>query len=386
MTTLNACRPLLEQYPALKGKLPHTPLGVLPTPVERLCEFEAAVEARTTSLFIKRDDVSGVPYGGNKVRKLEFILPYVQAKGYKEVLTFGGAGSNHALATAIYAKRMGIGCISMLIDQPNAYSVRYNLLMSLQTDAELHLSPNMLAITVASIKELFAHKWRKSVFPYIIPPGGTFPLGMIGFINAALELKMQVDKGELPEPDYIYAASGSMGTVVGLLLGLKLAGLKTKVAAVRVTELKFTSMKKARRLYDGTVCLLHKYDTIFPLLPFPAADFQLNHNFYGDAYGLYTPEAIEAVQLLNETSGIHLEGTYTGKTAAALLADMKSGKLDNKTVLFWNTHNSNDFSNEIADADYRNLPEAFHKYFEEDVQPLDKGRSVSEEYSSAQLK
>lgn len=378
MTNLNVCRPLLEQHPVLKEKLPHTPLGALPTPVERLRQLEAACEARTTSLFVKRDDLSGAPYGGNKVRKLEFILPYVQAKGYKEVLTFGGAGSNHALATVLYAKKMGIGCISMLIDQPNAHSVRRNLLMSLQPNAELHLSPNMVAITAASIKELFAHKWRNGVFPYIIPPGGTFPLGMIGFVNAALELKVQVDNGELPEPDYIYAASGSMGTVVGLMLGLKLAGLKTKVAAVRVTELKFTSMKKARRLYDGTVRLLHKQDSRFPLLPFPAGDFQLNHNFYGDAYGLYTPEAMEAVQLLNETSGIHLEGTYTGKTVAALLADMKSGKLDNKTVLFWNTHNSNDFSNDIASTDYHDLPGAFHKYFEADVQPLDKGRSVSE--------
>ena len=372
MTQTNIHRPLLEQYPELKRSLPFTPMGVLPTPVERLDALEAALGAQDTQLFIKRDDLSGAPYGGNKVRKLEFILPHVQAKGYKEVLTFGGAGSNHALATALYAKQLDIGCVSMLIDQPNAHSVQRNLLMSLQAGAELHLSSNMVAITAASLRQLFAHKRNTGTFPFIIPPGGTSPLGMIGFVNAALELKMQIENGEIPEPDYIYAASGSMGTVVGLLLGLKVAGLKTQVAAIRVTELKYTSMKKAKRLFNGTVRLLHKHDADFPLLPFPIADFQLNHNFYGNAYGLYTPEAMEAIRLLDETSAIHIEGTYTGKTVAALLADIKAGKLHNKTVLFWNTHNSTDLSNDIEGADYHDLPKAFHKYFEEDVQPLDR--------------
>lgn len=371
MTQTNILRPLLEHYPGLKGSLPHVSLGALPTPVERLHNLEASIDAKGAKLFIKRDDLSGAPYGGNKVRKLEFILAHVLATGHTEVLTFGGAGSNHALATALYGQQLGIGCVSMLVDQPNACCVQRNLLMSLRAGVELHLSPGMITITGATLKQLFSHKWRTGSFPYLIPPGGTSPLGMIGFVNAAFELKSQVDNGDLPEPDYIYAASGSMGTVVGLMLGLKAAGLKTQVVAIRVTELKYTSMRKAKRLFNATVRLLRKHDSSFPLLPFSTDDFHLNHSFYGQAYGLYTPEAMNAVRLLHETSGMHLEGTYTGKTFAALLADIEAGKLDGKNVLFWNTHNSLDFSDEIDGVDYHDLPRTFYKYFEGNVQPLD---------------
>lgn len=364
-------RPLFARYPGMYGVLPHVSLGTLPTPVERLQTLEQVLGVSDTRLYVKRDDLSGRPYGGNKVRKLEFLLARAAQQGYKEVLTFGGAGSNHALATGLYARQMGLQSISMLIPQPNAQGVRTNLLMSLHAGIELHQSPGMLRTALDSLKQVGLHKLRTGQFPYLIAPGGTSALGMVGFVNAAFELKEQIDHGELPEPDLIYAASGTMGTVVGLLLGLKAAGLKAKVAAVRVTEAQFSSERKAARLFRSTARLLHRADPAFPLLPFPAEDFLFVHDFYGEAYGLYTPEAMEAVRLLNDTSGLHLEGTYTGKTFAALLADVKANRLENKSALFWNTHNSQDFSGEIAGMDYHDLPAEFYRYFEEPVQPLD---------------
>ena len=364
-------RPLFARYPGMYGVLPHVSLGTLPTPVERLQALEHVLEVPDTRVYVKRDDLSGPPYGGNKVRKLEFLLARAAKRGYKEVLTFGGAGSNHALATGLYAQTMGMKSISMLIPQPNSNGVRANLLMSLRAGIEVHQSPGMIRTALDTIGLLFARRLSTGRFPYLIAPGGTSALGMVGFVNAAFELKEQIDRGEMPEPDFLYAASGTMGTVVGLLLGLKAAGLRTKVAAVRVTEARFSSLRKAERLFRASCTLLHKADPAFPLLPFPQADFVFIHDFYGEAYGLYTAEAMEAVRLLEETSGLHLEGTYTGKTFAALLGELKSGRLQGKTVLFWNTHNSHDLSAEIKGMDYKTLPKEFHGYFEEPVQPLD---------------
>ena len=131
-------RPLFARYPGMYGVLPHVSLGTLPTPVERLQTLEQVLGVSDTRLYVKRDDLSGRPYGGNKVRKLEFLLARAAQQGYKEVLTFGGAGSNHALATGLYARQMGLQSISMLIPQPNAQGVRTNLLMSLHAGIELH--------------------------------------------------------------------------------------------------------------------------------------------------------------------------------------------------------------------------------------------------------
>ncbi len=372
MTDSSDIGSLFVCYPDLRKRLSHVTLGDFPTPVERLKNLEERLRIGDARLYVKRDDLSGRPYGGNKVRKLEFLLARAVQRGCKEVLTFGGAGSNHALATGLYAQRMGLRSISMLIPQPNAYSVRKNLLMSLRSRIELHQSPGMLATALASIRELAVHKMRTGRFPYLIAPGGTSALGMVGFVNAAFELRDQVQRGELPEPDILYAASGTMGTVVGLLLGLKAAGMKTRVAAVRVTEARFSSMGKAARLFQAANSLLHTADPAFPLLAFPPEDFLFIHDFYGEAYGLYTPEAMEAVRLVAENSSLRLEGTYTGKTFAALIADLRGGRLKDKTILFWNTHNSLDFSDEVARMDYHELPKAFHRYFEEEVQPLER--------------
>jgi 1-aminocyclopropane-1-carboxylate deaminase/D-cysteine desulfhydrase-like pyridoxal-dependent ACC family enzyme len=119
--------PLFKQYPKLEEKLPYISLGEFPTPVQKLERL--GMELGVGNLYTKRDDLSGRLYGGNKPRKLEFILGDVLRSGAKEVITFGGAGSNHALATAIYSRQAGLKSISMLMPQPNARYVRNNLLV-----------------------------------------------------------------------------------------------------------------------------------------------------------------------------------------------------------------------------------------------------------------
>jgi D-cysteine desulfhydrase len=365
-------RPLFSRFPLLQKNLPHVFLGDLPTPVQRLEHLEASLGTKAPVIYIKRDDLSGALYGGNKVRKLEFVLARAIDKGYREVLTFGGAGSNHALATALYANTLELKCISMLVPQPNATGVQRNLLMHSKSGAELHHFSGIPATAAGSIALLIRHKLRMGRFPYLIPPGGSSPTGLIGFVNAAFELQEQVAAGLLPEPDYLYAASGTMGTVVGLALGLAAAGMNTQMMAVRVTDALYTSIPKARKLYRATLKVLRKADSNFPACDFPEDTFRFRHEFFGGEYGRFTEEGQRAVRLLRETENIKIEGTYTGKTLAALLADTAAGTLQNKNVLFWNTYNARDFNADIEGIDYHALPPAFHRYFEQAVQPLDR--------------
>lgn len=368
--------PLFQAYPLLGEKLAYAPLGEFPTPVQKLERLGA--ELGVGQLYVKRDDLSGKVYGGNKPRKLEFILGNALRSKAKEVITFGGAGSNHALATAIYARQVGLKSISMLIPQPNARYVGRNLLMSHYCGAELHLCGaemesvrNMPLAYAAAAYQLLRHRLREGRFPYFIPPGGSSLLGVVGFVNAALELRKHITDGEMPEPECVYVASGTMGTAVGLALGLRAANVSGRVVSVAVCSGKFVNAKAMIRLISRTNSLLHSLDTSFPRFDFSETDVDIRHDHFGKQYALFTDEGMEAVSLMRECEGIKLEGTYTGKAFAALKRDAESGALRDKTVLFWNTLNSRDFSDAISDLDYHELPPRFHRYFEEEVQPLD---------------
>ena len=165
--------PLFERYPLLRDKLPHVLLGEFPTPVQKLERL--GVDLGVNHLYIKRDDLSGKVYGGNKPRKLEFLLGNALRSNVKEVMAFGGAGSNHALATAIYAQQVGLKSISMLMPQPNAQYVRRNLLMSHYCGAELHLCGaelesrrNMPLVFLATTCQVLRHRLRSGHSPQLI--------------------------------------------------------------------------------------------------------------------------------------------------------------------------------------------------------------------------
>ncbi|MDH5696867.1 MAG: pyridoxal-phosphate dependent enzyme, partial [Dehalococcoidia bacterium] len=289
------------------------------------------------------------------------------------------AGSNHALATAIYARQVGLKSISMLMPHPNARYVRQNLLMSHYCGAELHLCGaglesvmNMPLVYGATSYQLLRHRLENGRLPYLISSGGSSPLGVIGFTNAGLELRRQVTSGQMPEPDYIYVASGTMGTAAGLTLGLRVAKLSSRVVSVRICSEKFVNTRAMTKLINKTNYLLHSLDASFPRFEFSETEVDIRHDYFGERYALFTEEGMAAVSLMRECEGIKLDGTYTGKALAALKHDAKSGSLRGKVVLFWNTLNSKDFSDAISDVDYRELPRRFHRYFEEEVQPLDR--------------
>ncbi len=344
------------------------------TPVKQLTQLQALYPQ--TSLWLKTEDISDITgvYSGNKRRKLEFELAQALAQGARTVITFGYAGSFHAVATAEYAKRLGLNCICMLKPEINAHVVRSNLLMHLYNGTELHYSPNNQERKRATIDLWFDYVKTHIDAPYIIPTGGSSARGTIGFVNAAFELKEQIDAGVLPMPDCIYVACGSVATTTGLLLGCKAANLPIKIIAVAIEpeDPNDPLIPQIEKLFGQTNALLHQTDPTFSIFTLGENDYEINRDFTGDDYGLYTREGNSAKKIFYETEGLKLDGSYTAKAAAALLHDLQSGKCDNKKVLFWNTYCAHDFSDRIKDLDYKKLPECFHCYFEQDVQELDR--------------
>ncbi|MFX1298783.1 MAG: 1-aminocyclopropane-1-carboxylate deaminase/D-cysteine desulfhydrase, partial [Promethearchaeota archaeon] len=205
---------LFEEYPVLQEKLPHISL-IQKTEVQHLKSL--GEKLKFPNLYIKRDDQSTEIYGGNKPRKLEFVLADAIEKKKANILTIGGTGSNHCLATAIFSKKLNLHPVLLLFNQPVTPDVQKKLLVFKSLDAEL-LGPygNVWAL----LHYLVFRRFRKNT--YFLPTGGSSPLGIVGFVNAAFELKRHLENGEMEKPDYLFVTCGSMGTIAGLMVGLKL--------------------------------------------------------------------------------------------------------------------------------------------------------------------
>jgi D-cysteine desulfhydrase len=303
---------------------------------------------------VKGDDRSAAPYGGNKPRKLEWILGRARARHASRVMTFGGLGTNHGLATALYAARFGLGCDLVLVHQPVDDSVREKLLLDAALGARIWYGANITGAGLIAAGLLAA---RPRTF--FIPPGGSSPEGTLGFLNAGLELAEQVAAGELPEPARVYVAMGTGGSAAGLAAGLGLAGLPTRVIAVLVTDLLPPNRARLQRTARRA---LQRLDGRSSPLALDGARMELaiERGFVGPGYGSATPAAEEAVRLARDEEGLRLESTYTGKALAALMA-RERGKRE--PVVFWNTYSGE--LPELQRPDWRTLPRRLHRFFRE---------------------
>lgn len=360
---------LFKEYPDLKNNIPHHPIGIFPTPVEQLPGLEKILGK--SNIFCKNDGYSNPVYGGNKIRKLEFVFGQVLKKNIREVVTFGCVGSNHALATSINAEKLGIKCVLVLFPQPNARTVRQNILLDYKHNAELIFCDDYKKINFSTLKGVYGRVFKPGEF-YIIPAGGSSVEGTVGYVNAAFELKSQIDEGLLPEPDIIFLPLGTMGTAVGLTLGLKTLGLKTKVVGVRVVNRSFANIKNCISLFNEVNTFLVKNDHSFPKVEILDEDLIVENNYFGVEYARFTRESVDAVNILNKTDGLKLEATYSGKAMAACIGFCSKEENKDKNILFWNTYNIKDLSEEVVYEDYTKLPPDFWSYFESDVQELDK--------------
>jgi len=351
--------PLFEKYPTLAKHVPWIPIGDYPTPVQKMENLGKA--AGYPELWIKRDDKSSAVYGGNKVRKLEFAIADALRKKKKYIITPGGVGTNHGLATTILGANAGIKTVLCLIPQPITSKVQENLLLDRHFGAEIYAGRSMAETYLRGAWAMLTHPNF-----YLLWAGGTSPLSTLGYVNAAFELKAQADAGLLPEPAYIFGATGSMGTTAGLIVGARLSGLKSRIVGVKVSIDSYANVKGIVSLANKTAGLMRKHDSSVPETRFTAADFDLDMDFYGGEYGRVTPQGVAAVDLIKQTEGIRLETCYTGKALAAMLDFVKKHRsLNDAPVLFWNTHNSVDFSKELAgNHDYTRLPGAVQWCFD----------------------
>jgi len=335
--------PLQRRYPGTVS-IPHVALGEWPTPVTSWPEFGAAVgsTAGAIDVRVKRDDRSAAAYGGNKVRKLEFLLARALTEGRPAVVTFGGLGSNHVLATAIHGERLGLEVHAVLTPQAATPYLLRNLLADVGAGARLHpveRGGQWLERGEQVRAEVAAA--HGGVEPLVIPFGGTSPEGTLGFVNAGFELVDQIEAGAVPVPDVIYVPLGSMGTTAGLAIALVAAGLPTRIQAVRVLPDDGSATPAA--VAAASVALLRAVDAGFPDIDTTRLPVDVRDAFLGDGYAVPTVSGREAVALAAE-SGFELETTYTGKALSAMVADARRGALDGKTVLLWDTYNSRELS------------------------------------------
>jgi D-cysteine desulfhydrase len=322
----------LAPLEALGVRLPRVPLGQWPTPVMALPELGLAIGS--PQLAVKRDDRSASLYGGNKVRKLELLFADAIERGHTEVFTAGPLGSNHVLATALFARELGLGCRALLFPRPPTPEVIRQTQWMALAGARITSVP-----TPRRLRRALLGTSADRGAPYPIPVGGSTPLGTVGFVAAAFELRAQVERGELDEPRRIWVALGTGGTAAGLALGCKLAGLRSRVVAVRVTSPWLVGPRTVRRQMHDAMSLLRRLGYRGPSPVLRARDVDVIGDQLGAGYGAPTPAGAAAKRLFSELGGLALDDTYTAKTAAALIA-ARRGDTAIGTDLFWHTKSS----------------------------------------------
>ena len=344
-------------YPRLADRLPRLELALRPTPVRSV---PVVYRGRSLRLSVKLDNLTGSLYGGNKVRKLEYIFPKARARHCQRIATFGAAGSNHALATALYATEAGFRCTCFLSHQAKTPQVAATLNKHIENGTELVRFGGCYAARLATLRQ---HLWNRHA--WVIPMGGSSWLGTMGFVAAGLELASQVGCGEVASPDRLYVGSGTMGTAIGIALGLALSDMQTEVHAVRVSDRSITNEGALGRLLAKTAAMMRHYDDSVPRDLAERARIVLRNEFFGDGYAITTPEADEAIRFAREALDIGLEQTYTGKAMAALLHDLLQADSQHLKALYWHTYNSAPLAVPAErPLDAAALPESFLRYFD----------------------
>jgi len=344
------------------GDIPRLDFATLPTPAHRLEQLGEAIGV--PDLWVKRDDQTGELYAGNKVRKLEYLLGEAIDEGHDQVWTVGGIGSHHVLATCIYARQQGLEPAALQFPQPVTDHVRANLRALSTTQPNLTLVGNRAQIPVEVLRTKIREWLARGPEVYYVPGGGSSPTGVLGYVSAVGELAEQIRAGEADEPEVIFVAAGTCGTIAGILLGTDIFGIDTEIVGVRVVDRLITNEPTIRRLAHRTREHLRSFGV-------PVDDnvdldrVTLLHDYFGDDYGVPTDQGREAIEAADRHAGLTLEPTYTGKTLAALIGERERMNLADRTVLYWHTLNGVDLSDRIAAADIEHdLPDEYVQFFD----------------------
>ncbi|MEM7294805.1 MAG: D-cysteine desulfhydrase [Pseudomonadota bacterium] len=307
-------------------------LGHLPTPLEPLVNLSAELDG--PNLFIKRDDCTGLATGGNKTRKLEFLVGEAVAQGADTLVTQGATQSNHVRQTAAAARKVGMKCEALLehrvVNQGDNYNFTGNVLLDDLLDCDYAYydeTPDMNDLAIQHGEKLRV-EGRK---PYVIPGGGSNPIGALGYANCAQELVYQADAMGL-KIDKIVHATGSTGTQAGLVAGLDAINAPIEVIGVSVRA-------ERQKQIDNVYKLTCETSELLGVKGQPDKDLiEVYDGYVGDGYGQPTAGMVEALEIFARSDAILLDPVYSGKGAAGMIDLIRQGVLKKgENVVFLHT-------------------------------------------------
>ena len=300
---------------------PRLRLGTLPTPVEPLPRLSARLGCQ---LFVKRDDMTGIAFGGNKVRKLEFVLADAVAHGAKTIITVGAAQSNHCRITAALSAKLGLHCILVLSGSPPE-NPNGNLLLDYLLGTEIVWSTREQRDEM--LKQTFDEAWAAGKRPFLIPLGASTPVGTLGYLEGFREF---IQQGV--EVDWIVVASSSAGTQAGLVLGAIQAGWNGRILGISIDH-------KASVLQDMVAELaMETADRVRQKVRISRDMIRVSADYLGDGYGFMGQSEKDAIQLFAREEGLFLDPVYTGRAAAGMLDLAANGFFTpHERILFWHT-------------------------------------------------
>jgi D-cysteine desulfhydrase len=315
-------------------RLPRFPLAVLPTPLEDLPALTRHLGG--PRIMMKRDDLTGFALGGNKSRKLEFLVADAMRQGCSAIVTAGAAQSNHCRQTAAAAAKAGIACELVLSGTPaEANPPSGNLLLDLLFGATLHWTTRELRMqTLADVAEGLRAGGKR---PYVIPYGGSNPIGATGYLLAYLEFVEQCIARHV-SPDTIVVASSSGGTQAGMMAGAAVAETRAVVRGISIDKGERDPVpfeQELAGLANGVLSLLGHPGRVRP------EQAIVEYGYLGGGYGVVGPLEREAISLVARLEGIVLDPVYAGRAMGALIDMIRNARLDpGDTVVFWHTGGS----------------------------------------------
>lgn len=324
----------------LLGRMPKADLGFFPTPFYKL---ENLSEDLGVNLFIKRDDFTGMNlFGGNKIRKLQYLIGDAAAKGCEYVFTFGATQSNHAMQTVSACRRCGLKPVLYLVAivEPDEENLRSNLLLDKIMGAEIHIvrmepgedendaDGRSIQMAREHMKRLEAEGHRC----YEVPMGGASPVGSVGFIEGYVEFMEQTGAAGI-HPDYVFHGTGTGGTMAGLAAGRVLTGSDAGIISINVSWKDGGYPKRVEELANQSLALIGanvKVDA--------SRDIRTDLNYYLPGYEMPNEGAAAAIRLLAEREGLFTDPVYTGKALAGMFDYIRTGKAaPGSNVVFWHT-------------------------------------------------
>jgi D-cysteine desulfhydrase family pyridoxal phosphate-dependent enzyme len=294
----------------------------LPTPIEELPHLSAKLNG--PHIFVKRDDLTGLGLGGNKTRKLEFLIAEALANGAHTLITTGAIQSNHCRQTAAAAARFGLDCILVLTGEAPDRATG-NLLLDCLFGAEITWTNQLRRDQ--TLKTTFDQAWEHGRRPYLVPYGGSSPTGATAYAIAMQELMSQQSN-----IDWIVFASSSGGTQAGLVTGARLFKYSGRVLGISVDEPQSVLQRRVANLAIATA------DFMGEKMIFSDDDILVNADYLGDGYGILGNSEREAINLFARHEGLLLDPVYTGRAAAGMIGLIRQGFFNpNENVLFWHT-------------------------------------------------